>query len=283
MRARIIGAGGAAVALALALPAAAPADTEKVMMENSSFSPGQISVLAGDTVAWHNMSFRDHTVTARDGSFGSPGHIPPNGGYSFRFSASGAFPYVCQVHPFMTGEVDVYPALLQGPKDPISRGAALALDGRAQAGTSSVEIQQDTGSGFATVATAAVDGTGAFHYTVGSASTSARYRALTGGGSSPTVQVVVMDRRLSVSAARRGRRAIVRVRALPRSPGAIVVLQLRLRERFGWWPVARHRLDRRSRATFGAPLGARARVVLTLPDGWTPVVTSARLSLPRRR
>jgi hypothetical protein len=72
----------------------------------------------------------------------------------------------------------------------------------------------------------------------------------------------------------------VRVRAVPGDPGAIVALQLQLRERFGWWTVARRRLDKHSRATFKAPLGARARVVLTLPDGWTPVVTSAALRLP---
>jgi hypothetical protein len=59
------------------------------------------------------------------------------------------------------------------------------------------------------------------------------------------------------------------------------VLQLDLRERFGWWPVARRRLDSSSSAVFRAPAGARARVALTLPDGWTPVVTSAPTRLPR--
>lgn len=49
---------------------------------------------------------------------------------------------------------------------------------------------------------------------------------------------------------------------------ATVVLQLYLKERFGWWPVATHRLDKRSRTTFRpAQRGVRARVVLTLPNG----------------
>ena len=59
----------------------------------------------------------------------------------------------------------------------------------------------------------------------------------------------------------RARRSID-VRASPASPGTRVVLQLRLRERFGWWPVARARLDRRSRAQF------TVRGHAACPRGW---------------
>ena len=48
----------------------------------------------------------------------------------------------------------------------------------------------------------------------------------------------------------------------PATPGSTVVLQLRLRDRFGWWPVQRHRLDRRSHTSFRAapaPRGADPR------------------------
>jgi len=37
-----------------------------------------------------------------------------------------------------------------------------------------------------------------------------------------------------------------------------------------------------STTVFRAPLGALARVVLTLPDGWTPVVTTPARRLPHR-
>ncbi len=269
----------AGVAAALILPAAAAADTQSVAISSGAYAPMRVSVLAGDTVAWQNRSLRTHTVTARDGSFGSP-RIGLSGSYSNRFPAAGTYAYYCQVHPFMTGEVDVYPVLLSGPADPVSRGAEVTLDGRAQAGTSSVEIQADTGSGFASVATAGVDGSGAFHATL-PATTSTNYRAVVPAGASPTVQVRVMDRRLTVRASRHGRRDLVRVRVTPRDPGAIVVLQLQLRERFGWWPASRRRLDSHSRAVFRARAGARARVALTLPDGWTPVVLSQPLRLPR--
>ena len=263
----------------LALPAAASADTADVAISASAFGPAQVSVLAGDTVSWQNQSLRTHTVTSRDGLFGSP-QIGLSGGFSNKFPNAGTFAYYCQIHAFMTGEVDVYPVLLSGPADPVSRGAQVPLDGRAEPGTSSVEIQADSGSGYAGVATAAVDGTGTFHAAV-SATSSATYRAVSAAGVSPDVQVLVIDRKLVVRASRRGRTALVRVQAVPRDPGAIVQLQLQLHERFGWWPASRRRLDSNSSAVFRAPAGARARVALTLPDGWTPVVTSAPIRLPR--
>ena len=62
----------------------------------------------------------------------------------------------------------------------------------------------------------------------------------------------------------------------PAAPGASVVLQLRPPERFGWWPVARARLDGRSRARFARRprRTVPARVVLTAPDGATPLARS---------
>jgi plastocyanin len=271
----------AAIAGALALPAAAGADTANVGISTSMFGPMQVSVLAGDTVAWQNQSLRTHTVTSRDGSFSSP-RLGLSGSFSNRFSTAGTFAYYCQIHPFMTGEVDVYPLLLKGPADPVSRGGQVTLEGRAEAGTSNVQIQADSGSGYTDVATAAVDGTGVFHATMPAIATT-RYRAVAAAGASPEVQVIVMDRNVTVRASRRGHKALVRVQVSPRDPGGIVVLQLYRRERFGWWPVARRKLDASSRAVFLAPAGVRARAVLTLRDGWTPVVTSKALRLPRRR
>jgi plastocyanin len=278
MRGRVVAGLAALAALAAVAPSAASAYTQNVAIQSGAFDPPALLVLAGDTVAWHNASFRNHTVTARDGSFGSPGQIGTGGGYSFTFSSSGSFAYYCQVHPFMTGVVAVFPVLLSGPKEAVNRGGQVELDGRAEPGTSAVDIQRDDGAGFLTVATAAVDGAGAFRVSLPAAA-SARYRAVAAAGSSPDVQVVVVDRSLAVRAARHGRSELVRVRAVPSDPGAIVMLQIQLRERFGWWPVARKRLDRHSAASFRAPVGARVRAVLTLADGWTPVTTSPPLRL----
>jgi hypothetical protein len=177
----------------------------------------------------------------------------------------------------MTGEVDVHALLLDAPREPGAPDRAYTLTGRSSlpAGTP-VAIEGDDGGGFRAVADATVDDHGGFSASVVPAA-STRYRAAAGGETSPEVQLLVVDRRVSAAAARRGRRTVVHARVDPASPHATVVLQLRLPERFGWWPVRTERLDHRSRATFRLRIAhrrLRARVVLTLADGATPLATS---------
>jgi hypothetical protein len=90
--------------------------------------------------------------------------------------------------------------------------------------------------------------------------------------------VLVLNRSVAVQA-RRGRRTVVSVTVTPASPGSTVVLQLYLRERFGWWPVGRARVGKDSRARFVVQLDrdVTARARLTLPDGATPLATSPTL------
>jgi hypothetical protein len=75
----------------------------------------------------------------------------------------------------------------------------------------------------------------------------------------------------------------VSVAAKPATPGARVVLQVKLRERFGWWPVDRARLDKRSRASLSVRgyAGERARVVVVGPDWASELSVSRTLKLPR--
>jgi hypothetical protein len=73
------------------------------------------------------------------------------------------------------------------------------------------------------------------------------------------------------------------VTVTPSVPHAKVVLQARLRERFGWWPIARARLDYLSQARFRVKRPARVRAVLVAKDGWTPLATSRVLALSARR
>jgi hypothetical protein len=82
--------------------------------------------------------------------------------------------------------------------------------------------------------------------------------------------------------ARRGPNAVFSASVSPHSPGATVVVQLRLPERFGWWPVRTARLDRASRARIVVPMRRRvpARVLLTLPDGATVLASSGPLRVP---
>jgi hypothetical protein len=178
----------------------------------------------------------------------------------------------------MSGEVDVYGLLLSGPGREVARGAATTLTGRAAAGVESISIEEDTGAGFHAVATTRADD-GEFSATVHPPANAA-YRAVAGSSTSPSVQVAVSDR-AEIRVRASGRR--VRVHVDPLAPGARVSLQLKLRERFGWWTVARARLDKRSEARFRVhrrrPVWARA--VLTQGDGWTVLAASAAVRLRR--
>jgi hypothetical protein len=140
-----------------------------------------------------------------------------------------------------------------------------------------VSIEQ-VGGGAAVSAT--VEAGGAFRATVTPQATTS-YRAVSGEYASPAVDVLVLDRRVQAAAVARKGRVAVNTRVLPASPGATVVLQLRLPERFGWWPVQRRSLDEGSRAhfTLRPKHRVRARVVLTMSDGATPLTQSATLRL----
>ena len=67
----------------------------------------------------------------------------------------------------------------------------------------------------------------------------------------------------------------------PASAGATVVLQLKLKEHFGWWPVQVAKLDASSRVRFTLPRGRKvpARVLLTASDAATELARSSTFRL----
>lgn len=266
-----------AVALLAAAPTHAAPDVQPVAIEYASFAPDRVDVLAGDTVTWTNTSGRDHTVTA-DG-FDS-GRLPPRVQFTQRFETSGSFAYRCTLHRFMLGEVDVHPVLLRGPSGVLRRGTPFVLAGRAMPSILRLTIEADRGRGRRRVATVTPAADGSFSVRL-RATASASYRAVDGSRTSLGVRVRVEGRRVRLVAVRRGDGVVLRSHVVPAAPGATVVLQLRLRERFGWWPVRRARLDRRSSARFAFRRrpNAPARAVLTLPDGTTPLAYSAAVHL----
>jgi plastocyanin len=243
----------------------------------ASFGAARVDVLAGDTVTWRNDSVRAHTVSATDGSWASQ-RLGASSVFTHQFSAAGVATYYCQVHPFMRAEVDIHNLLLDAPDQAAAPGQPLELIGRAAlAEGSAVTITAADGT---PAATATVDSAGAFHATVKPRTTTS-YHAVSGAEVSPDVQVLVLDRHVKASARAHHGRVTVRTRVAPAARGATVVLQLHLKERFGWWPVRRARLDAKSTARFSVRLkhGVRARVVLTAADGVTPLVRSPVLHL----
>jgi plastocyanin len=256
----------------------APGPAIAVSMSTSAFVPTGLDVLVGDTVRWRNDSIRAHTVSADDGSWSSA-RIAQSDSFSRRFDDAGSNPYYCKLHVFMRGVVNVRRVLLDAPKELGSPGRPYALHGRAAlpAG-SAVNIEADAGAGYQPAATATVDADGTFEADV-VPRTSATYRAVAGDETSPSHQLLVLDRRVAASAHTHGRMAMVHATIAPASPGATVVLQLRLKDRFGWWPVARVKADHHSHASFSLRLARRyrARVVLTLADGATQLALSRTL------
>ena len=260
-----------------------------VSMGAGSFSPAQLDVLVGDSVVWRNNSVKTHNVKFETEGFNS-GRVAPRGGANHRFTAAGVYPYVCTIHDGMEGEVGVYPLLLDGPARRVRPGTQIALHVRAPEGAGEVAIEADSGAGFQRVGLAgpAEGGGHDGHEEPGTvhanfaASETARYRAVSSAGASQELRVEVSDAPdLSAKVRRRRGAAVVSVAASPPAPGGRVVLQLKLRERFGWWPVARERLDRRSRTTFTVRghRGAPVRAVLVGPDWATPLSESRVLRI----
>lgn len=257
-----------------------------VSVSFATFAPATVDVLTGETVTWTNNSVRVHTVTADDGAFDSD-RLTSSSSFSQVFPAEGIVGYHCRIHAGMAGIVAVYTVLLDAPTAPGAPGRAYPLSGRAAlpAGTD-VGIEADSGDGFRPAGHAVVGADGSFRTQV-VPTTTARYRAVAPGTTSPAVQLLVLDHRVGVRVrALRGRRVQVDASVTPAAAGAPVVLQLYLPEHFGWWPVRKQRLDRHSAARFVLALHRRvpARVVLTLPDGATPLAMTPvrRIGRPAR-
>jgi plastocyanin len=260
--------------------------TASVHIGFAAVSPLRTDVVAGETVTWTNDSARVHTVTADDRSFDS-GRITSSETFSHRFPAAGEAAYHCTLHPFIQGAVGVHDLLLEQPPAAASPKRPFVLAGRASSALepgTAVSLQADMGAGFAAVAATAVRPGGTFAASFVPTAT-ATYRAVAGTLTSPPVELLVLDRRIALTARRAKRRVVLRAWVTPASHGGRVVLQLFLPERFGWWPVRRGRLDRASSARFSVRTHRRlrARVVLTLPDGATRLAVSrtVRVGPPR--
>jgi plastocyanin len=249
--------------------------TTAVLIQFVSYNPGTISILTGDTVSWNDIS-RTHTVTDENGAWTS-GRLSLGQMYSRQFNKPGVVDYYCQIHPFMTGEITVSNLLLQEATTPAAPGKPYPLRGRAAfPGGTEVTIQANTGSGFLPVTTAEVQNDGSFVALIRPKAT-ATYRAVINDTTSAGVLLRVVDHSVSLSDVRRVGVDHLTARVTPSAPGSTVVLQLHLKERFGWWPEVKKRTNKASVAQFTVNLPRRqvkARIALTLPDGYTVLTTS---------
>ena len=155
-------------------------------------------------------------------------------GFSHGFDTPGTVAYYCTLHPVMRGEVDVHNVLLAAPSEPGAPGRPYVFHGRsALPAGQRVSIEADTGSGFQPAGNATVEADGTFTTDV-VPTTTATYRAVAGDESSPAVQLLVLDRKVAVTAGGRGRGVKVSARVAPglargaRRPAAEAAPALRL-------------------------------------------------------
>jgi plastocyanin len=99
------------IALGAALGAGhhpASAADASVSIVGFAFSPGTVTVSAGDTVTWtNNDAGVPHTVSSDSGSELASGQLASGASYQKTFSAAGSYVYHCDIHPSMTGLVVV--------------------------------------------------------------------------------------------------------------------------------------------------------------------------------
>jgi hypothetical protein len=220
---------------------------------------------------------QDASGTADDESFDS-GDLFGGDRFEVTFDEVGSHPYHCTVHPGMTGEVDVRRVTLGPlPIELVTAGERVEVDGRTADPSSPVLIERSGAGSFEAVATATPHPDGTWQTDV-PAERSADYRAVAGTDVSQTRRLRVSDRRVVV----RERGGRVSVRVVPPAPYGRINLELRLRDRFGWWPQERTRLDYLSEASFRIRGPIRARVALVERDGWTHRAVSRVVRIRRR-
>ena len=88
-----------------AQPPAGGQSVSVVQIQNSSFSPAEITVTKGMTVTWVNLDTTPHTVAG--GSEFSSGTLSMGQSFRHKFDNAGTFDYSCGIHPSMKGKVIV--------------------------------------------------------------------------------------------------------------------------------------------------------------------------------
>lgn len=88
--------------------------TVMIMTDSSgtfAFSPTTLTIKAGTTVVWKNVTSVAHTVTSDDGKSFDSGTsnpvAPQSGTFSFTFTKPGTYAYHCSFHPFMKATIIV--------------------------------------------------------------------------------------------------------------------------------------------------------------------------------
>ncbi|MBC7707784.1 cupredoxin domain-containing protein [Polaromonas sp.] len=81
--------------------------TDKVMISNYMFTPGDIKVKVGTTVTWTNGDSVKHNVASDDDKMPEGKLIGKDETYTYTFTKAGTYKYHCTPHSYMHGSVTV--------------------------------------------------------------------------------------------------------------------------------------------------------------------------------
>jgi len=92
---------------ATAKPGGEAPRADKVRIVEFFYDPDPVTVQVGGKVIWQNEDTLPHTATAEDEDFDT-GTIEPGKLKSETFKQAGIYRYVCEIHPRMSGTVEVF-------------------------------------------------------------------------------------------------------------------------------------------------------------------------------
>jgi len=94
-------------ALALLCTGAAQAKTFEVAARGVAFDPKALEVKRGDTVEWKNDDLVPHNVRQTTDHLFWSKDLPPGATFRRKANKRGTWPYICTLHPQMTGMITV--------------------------------------------------------------------------------------------------------------------------------------------------------------------------------
>ena len=83
-----------------------PNSPNTVKILNFKYVPETLTIGTGVTVKFVNQDEEPHTVTAKNGSFDSKA-LDTQQTWTHTFNQAGNFPYLCSIHPYMKGTINV--------------------------------------------------------------------------------------------------------------------------------------------------------------------------------
>jgi plastocyanin len=260
---RLLAAALAGLAALLAAGAIGAATTT-VQITKNGFTPGTVTVTAGDTVTWHNADTKTHQVVADSGTFASPS-LAPGASWSYTPTKSGKFTYRDAYATTHKGTltVDAPPATLSmnASLSTVIYGSSTQLNGQVSNQLTNEPVTltaQPYGKGIQSVQSTTTSSSGSFMFGV-TPTISTTYTSHWRTSNSNPVTVNVAPR---VGFGRSGTLYVAKVTSDISYAGHYVVVQRR-NAVGGWYTFKRIYLGGNSRAVFRATV-PKGRSVLRL-------------------